>query len=55
MGACVTTTASDVSDSNDGETFGKSGLPRAGFGKLRMWSVPNRKLILQDFFKFVCK
>ena len=28
----VTTTASDVSDSNDGETFGKNGLPRAGFG-----------------------
>ena len=97
MSTCVTTTASDVSDSNDGKTFGKSGLPRAGcrertaasglpragcreraaasglpragcreraaasglprasFAKLRMmWSVPNRKLILRDFFKFVC-
>ena len=32
IGACVTATASDVSDSNDSETFGKSGLPRAGFG-----------------------
>ena len=32
MGPCVTTTASGVSDSNDGETFGKSWLPRAGFG-----------------------
>ena len=32
MGACVTMTARDVSDSSDGETFGKNGLPRAGFG-----------------------
>ena len=55
MSTCVTTTASDVSDSNDGKTFGKSGLPRASFAKLRMmWSVPNRKLILRDFLKFVC-
>ena len=45
MGACVTTTARDVSDSNEGERA----LPLA-FAKLRKWSVPNLKLTLRDFF-----
>ena len=41
MGTCVVTTASDVSDSN----WRRKHMERAGFAKLRMWSVPNRKLV----------
>ena len=52
MGTCVVTTASDVSDSN----WRRKHMERAGFAKLRIWSVPNRKLIhfCGIFFKNLC-
>ena len=53
MGTCVMTTASDVSDSNDSETFGKSGLPRAGLRNCGIESL-FCGIFLIDVLQIVC-